>query len=198
MVAEDKLLCLRKSKKEQAPKLEAFDKIMSMPEGAIASLRASDPSFDAMFASSGMMSALMDPEVMASYSPERQRGMAIMFSGLQHPGLLYSGCPVRVQGRTIGTCCCLYLDHPDDVSDAEKAGQMRYAAQIGELLASFSDVSKVGGSPPPSPAKRPPAELSVMEGAGGISPNKMLEFYRDVENLASPNRALNRASSSDA
>ena len=37
--------------------------MMSMGEGAIATLRSQNPSFDAMFAPTGMLSALTNPEV---------------------------------------------------------------------------------------------------------------------------------------
>lgn len=139
-------------------RMHAFDKIMALGEDGIRSLTATNPSFEAMFGPSGLVTAMSDPEVMATFTPEQQRGAGLMFGFLNNSGAMYSGCPVRVEGRTIGTFCCLFMDRSDEMTEAETEIQRAHAASVGALLSSLSDLTEVGGSP--NPRNRP-------QGGGG-------------------------------
>lgn len=139
------MLCFRKKTDALGP--NAFENLLALDETAIGTLRQSNPTLEAMFGPTGMLSALGDPEAMASYPEEVQRGLKLMVSLLANPDSYYAGCPVRVEGRTIGTCCAIFVDRPDDLSDIERRVQMEHALEVGELLSSLGALDGIGGSP---------------------------------------------------
>ena len=110
-------------------------------------LAANDPALAHAFGPDGLFALMQDPEKMAALPPELQRGMGLFGTAMSSPDLLYTGAPLRVGGRTIGTFCCLFLDRGPEAafSPAEEVLLKTHAARASEVRA-----------PPSSPPRAPP------------------------------------------
>ena len=170
MVAEDKLLCLRRSKND--PQLQAMEKIMGMGE-KVSVLAANDPALAHAFGPDGLFALMQDPEKMAALPPELQRGMGLFGTAMSSPDLLYTGAPLRVGGRTIGTFCCLFLDRGPEAafSPAEEVLLKSHAARASEVRAPpFPPPRALPCSPPRAATWQVLTEVADLSAAGVESP----------------------------
>lgn len=134
-------------------KMSAMETMMGL--GAkLGTLMAVDASVAAALAPDGLMAAFQDPSKLEGFEPAVVRGMGALFHHCAKPGNLYAGTPIRIDGRAIGTFCCLY-DLPaerGELDDARKALQIAKAERVAKILVEIADTSGAG-----SPMRKPKA-----------------------------------------
>ena len=96
-----------------------------------------DPSLAAVFGPGSPMIALMsgDMSALGDMSPAAVKGLMSMM-GYLAPGVdtIYTGCPLRVHGRTIGTFCAIYMGVEGSLDPARKELVQAKAKEAGQIL----------------------------------------------------------------
>jgi len=134
------MLCLRKTDK----RMQVDQTIFGLGDG-LTTLASDDP---ALAATMGLFGQMMDPSLPRDpdvFTPELERGLGLLAGFMASDNAMYSGAPLRVGGRTIGTFCCLYLDI-EEVDQERKAMQLVKAERAGKILETIAEM-------PSSPAK---------------------------------------------
>lgn len=102
-----------------------------------------DESLAKVFGPGSPMVALMtqDMDALKDMSPAALKGMMAMMGYLM-PGVdsIYTGCPLRVHGRTIGTFCAIYMGLEGDLPPTRKELVQAEAKECGQIIESLVEM----------------------------------------------------------
>ena len=103
-----------------------------------------------MLGENGLFAIFQDPSKLDALPENIQKGLGALIHYMTAGDFLYSGTPLRVNGRAIGTFCCLYTGLKDGLlPESNKALQVEKAAAAARIVDEVADTSGVG-----SPCKR--------------------------------------------
>ena len=119
------------------PLMELGDKLSTLAEH--------DGMLAEMLGENGFFALMQDPSKVEALPPPLQKGVKGMMHALSDESCVYSGAPLRINGRAIGTFCCFYSGLKDgEVSEANKQLQHAKADAAARIIGDFADTSDAG------------------------------------------------------